>query len=527
MLKVEDPVVRSRVLQFYKRPDIQAAIVEAAHDKEIAIKGFWSYNGKRYDGFAKRPDVLKFPQDVLEFAIKGATSFHASEELWYNPLQINSGMKPKELNEIRQGWDLLIDIDCAFLEYSKIAAHLIIQELKSQGINQSLSCKFSGNHGFHIAIPFEAFPEDVAGVEARLLFPQIPMRVALFLKDRIEDTLRDKIIELEGGDISGVIKKTGKTYDELVERDGDTLKFKMDDLLEIDTILISSRHLYRMPYSFNEKSGWVSVPIDPEEVLNFDVTSAYAENVVVNHEHVFLDRTKSIYGEAKLLFQNADDSFSEKEANKQIIDYHKAVYKAESKSHQTDLSEVEAPVEKISEELFPPCIHALKEGVEDGKKRSLFAITNFLTAAGWKYDEVEEWLKIWNDNSAKKYEESLRETMLVGQVRYHKMKKKLVLPPNCDNKNYYKSIGAEGKAICQPDKLCQYVKNPLQYAKKKVYFAKKNEEEEEKLKVKEENRIKRVEAKNRKIEKFKAKKEAEKIAKSLPDKSSENTNSNE
>jgi hypothetical protein len=509
MLKVEDPVVRSKILQFYKRPEIQRAIVNAARDKEIAIKGYWSYNGKRYDGFAKRPDVLKFPQDVLDFAIKGATSFHASEELWYNPLQLNSNLKPKELNEIRQGWDLLIDIDCAFLEYSKIAAHLIIQELKNQGIKKSVSCKFSGNHGFHIGVPFEAFPEDVAGVESRLLFPKIPMRVALFLKDRIEDILANKIIELEGGDIEGVINKTGKTYNELVERDGDNLKFKMDDLLEIDTILISSRHLYRMPYSFNEKSGWVSVPIDPEEALTFDVKSALPENVTVNNDHVFLDRSKCVFGEAKELFQRAYDYIAQKESEKQITDDFNETHKKED-SKQRDTQEVEQLAEMLPEDLFPPCIRNIKEGIEDGKKRALFGLVNYLTACGWKYDDVEAWLKSWNKNNAEKYEESLKETMLVGQVRYHKMKKKLILPPNCDNKNYYKTIGAKGKAVCQPDKLCSFVKNPVQYAKKKAYFAKKNEEEEHAKKVKEENRIKREEAKKRKIEKAKKKLEEKK-----------------
>ena len=49
---------------------------------------------------------------------KGATSFHASEEIWHNPLEINSDMGSKELENMRKSWDLLIDIDSPFLDYS-------------------------------------------------------------------------------------------------------------------------------------------------------------------------------------------------------------------------------------------------------------------------------------------------------------------------------------------------------------------------------------------------------------------------
>jgi hypothetical protein len=75
----------SQTILFYKRTDIQNAIADAAEGKEIAVKF-----GEK--GFGKRPDVIKFPNDVMEFALKGATSFHASEELWSNPLSLNTGM---------------------------------------------------------------------------------------------------------------------------------------------------------------------------------------------------------------------------------------------------------------------------------------------------------------------------------------------------------------------------------------------------------------------------------------------------
>ena len=48
-------------------------------------------------------------------------------------------------------------------------------------------------------------------------------------------------------------------------------KFDMNVLMDIDTLLISSRHLYRAPYSFHEKSGLISVPIDQDKILEFEI----------------------------------------------------------------------------------------------------------------------------------------------------------------------------------------------------------------------------------------------------------------
>ena len=112
----------STALLHYKRADVQQAIVEHASNKEVAAR----FN----DSFGKRPDVLQYPNDVLDMAKKGATSFHCSEELWSNPLHLRPLMNRKDLDELRIGWDLVLDIDCKFIEYSKIAADLIVQALK-------------------------------------------------------------------------------------------------------------------------------------------------------------------------------------------------------------------------------------------------------------------------------------------------------------------------------------------------------------------------------------------------------------
>ena len=125
----------STTLSYYKRPEVQEALTEAAQDREVAVM----FRGK---GFGKRPDVIRYPRDVLEFAKRKATSFHISEERWENPLSIQTGMSRKDANELRVGWDLVLDIDCPDWEISKLTTHLFIKALHDNYV-QHISCKFS------------------------------------------------------------------------------------------------------------------------------------------------------------------------------------------------------------------------------------------------------------------------------------------------------------------------------------------------------------------------------------------------
>ncbi|MBW3019269.1 hypothetical protein KY329_03735, partial [Candidatus Woesearchaeota archaeon] len=392
-------------LRYYKREDIQRAILDCAEDKEVAV----SFSGK---GYGKRPDVLKYPRDVLEFVKKGATSFHCSEELWFNPLSIAAGMKAKELDELRKGWDLLLDIDCPELEYSKVAAHLLVQALHHYDV-KNVSVKFSGNHGFHIGIPFEAFPDVVAGKDVKNLFPEGPKRIALFLQEKIRSFLAEKLLGLDS--LENIAKKTRKQTSDLV-KDGNFDPFKV---LDIDTVLIASRHLYRMPWSFNEKSGLISVVIEPDQILSFRKETAVPSKVVPQLK--FLDRSTVSSGEAKRLFVEAFD------------------FNPEIETPETGVKQKEfEPVgEAISQEFFPPCILLISKGLDDGKKRAVLVLINFLSSVGWSYSMIEDYLKKWNEKNP----EPLRDVYIQGQLKHHKLRKKSVLPPNCDNKAYMVDMG--------------------------------------------------------------------------------------
>ena len=242
-------------LSYYKRDDVQKEIIANSKDREVAAK----FN----DSFAKRPDILRHESDVLELARNGATSFHASEELWKNPLQLDTSFKRQELENLRIGWDLVLDIDCIFFDYSKIATDLVIKALRFHNV-KSISCKFSGNKGFHIGVPFEAFPGKIRNVETKNLFPDAPRKIALYIREMIKKPLGEKIMEFEKNDFNAIIEKTGKKAGDITYYDNKKRALNTEPFLNIDTLLISSRHLYRMPYSLHEKSRLDSSPLNPE-----------------------------------------------------------------------------------------------------------------------------------------------------------------------------------------------------------------------------------------------------------------------
>jgi DNA primase catalytic subunit len=493
----------STLLRHYKRLDVQNAMVNSSKSREIAV---------RFDkGFGKRPDILSYPNDVLEMAKKGATSFHVSEERWENPLHLLTGMRKKDQDALRTGWDLVLDIDCKSWKYSKIITNLLIQELKIHGV-KSISCKFSGNKGFHIGVPFEAFPESIHDEPVKALFPEGVRRIATYLTMKIEPKLLSYIKANDS--IENINKElakpvTQKTVCKQCDKEQETKqkfqftcpkcnhqifteaeekyktcpqcsgimlkadltiikcrycqstnfeeKLDLTNLLDVDTVLISSRHLYRMPYSLHEKSGLVSIPVNPETILDFKKEEAKPEHV--NFSYKFLDTTNTQSGEAAQLILEAFDFKPES--------VQKAEKETEKKFKQSkkfdDIDEVQ---EKIPEELFPPCIKIGLQGMEDGRKRFLFAATNFLSSAGYTNEEMQEIFDEWN----KKNPEALREVNIKGHLRYHKSNKKNVMPPNCGNKAYYKDLG-----ICKPDLHCPKIKNPFQYAKRKMFILKLKE----------------------------------------------------
>jgi len=455
----------SKTLSFYKRKDVQEALLNTTRGREIAVR----FGDK---GFGKRPDTLQYPNDILEFAKQGVTSFHVSEERWQNPLNLKTEMNKHDIDDLRIGWDLIIDIDFPVWTIAKLITHAIIQALQSHGV-KSISCKFSGNKGFHIAVPFEVFPKSFPGpdgkmLETRLLFPDSIKRICQYLSEYLDskengfnlskliEKFEDfKEFEKNNPDSEHILFVCGSCGKVLGNRKKQSSKLECPncrlggDLRQkvrlgfLDEALFSSRHMYRGVYSFNEKSGLVSIPVDINKIKEFEKDLAKPENI--DELNIpFLDVSAVKQGEAELLIREAlDKTFDEK----------KFVNGSDSKK---EYGEFELPEEAIPVDMFPPCIQNILRGLEDGKKRSLFILVNFLSSVGWSHDKMEEFLLEWNN----KNRELLREVQIKGRIRYHKQKAQNVLPPNCDNKSYYLDF-----RVCTPDNFCNRIKNPAQYAK--------------------------------------------------------------
>jgi len=438
----------STSLKYYKREDVQKAILSHSLDKEVAAR----FNDK----FGKRPDTLSYPNDILQLAKEGATSFHCSEELWINPLNLVPQMQKPELDKLRKGWDLLLDVDTdakedsTRLEYSKIAADLIVKELKKHGI-QSVTAKFSGNKGFHIAVPYEAFPKEVNGKQTKDLFPEAAKRIALYIKERIKKELGEEIVKFEKGNYKAVAEKTGKNLNAIAYmskvkggfESEQHMEFNAEPFLVIDTLLISPRHMYRMPYSMHEKSGLVSIPVDVDKILRFSRETATPEKVVVGVQP-FMLREKARPEEARLLFREAYDLGQSQTLDRKSLETPRRQY-----------DEPDEVVGKIPEQYFPACIKKMLEGVVDGRKRALFVLINFLSCCNYGHEEIESLLKAWNQ----KNKEPLPHLYISSQLSYNRQKNEKVLPPNCSNASYYKEIGVECTSECGP------CKNPVAEAK--------------------------------------------------------------
>ncbi|MCX6775198.1 MAG: hypothetical protein NTY99_03890 [DPANN group archaeon] len=410
----------SELIRYYSSLPIQQELVRFAKDREVATQFG--------QAFGKRPDVLELPSDVIKQVRSGATSFHCSEERWSNPLNLTSNSEKKDLDALRIGFDLVLDIDCKIFEWAKVCAKLLMWALETHSV-EHFSIKFSGGTGFHIGIPWEAFAAD-----ERWAFPDVAQIVAKYLREYIRQPLARDIAELEG-DVKKISEKSGKKPSEFMQN-GALNPYK---LLEIDTILISPRHLFRMPYSLNEKKGLVSLPMKPRDVNKFQPEMARPENIKTVSMK-FLDPEHVRSGEASQLLMQALDwniRSTEKQQTREVI---KVEY-----------------ADKVPVEAFPPCIKCIMEGLPDGRKRSLFALINFLKSVKWPWLEIEQFVYECNQ----KNNPPLKTGYVKSQLSWHSRHKESVPPPNC--RQFYQDIG-----ICKADFTCNRVKNPISYPKHKI-----------------------------------------------------------
>ena len=416
-----------KIRQYYEQEELVDRFLDRGQYREVV---------PTYDeSYGQRPDAINFPGDFQQFVENGAVAFHASVERWRNPLLIDS---VSDLDDLRESWDLVIDIDCdESFELAKETAKLVIEELRQHGI-ENISVKFSGNRGFHIGVCAEAFPEKVGDEDIAELYPQLGRGIV----DYIRENLRDELVEK--------VRKQG--LEEGMETDEGLDPYQVSDI-ENDW---GQRHLFRMPYSLHDGSWLVSLPIRPEEIDGFEKEDAEMDKV--EFEVGFLDSFEE--NEATNLVVQAMDFMEQRREERQ-----------EERVSNSD-RDFETPDEAIDEKHFPPTIKNILEGLEDGRKRGLFILVNFYRTVGYGMDEIESKIWEWNERN----EEALRESYVKGQLNWHRKRTETVPPPNYDSNGYYKDM-----QVYEGDSLEQKVSNPVSYVFRKVKNRSGDEDDEDDL----------------------------------------------
>ncbi len=416
-----------KVWLWYSRENVQNTLLEIAKNREVVSV----YKDLSY---GKRPDIIQFPADILQSVAEGVVAFHGSVERWSQPMSLTAGMNKPQLDKLRTGWDIIIDPDVDDFEIAKIATKTIVEALKDHGV-KNFSIKFSGGRGFHIGIPFESMPEKVNFKKTSNLYPEVYHKVLEYIKNYIRDILREEILKLDTP--INLAERIGKDVSKIM------VNGELDPFKIVSFDLFGSRHLFRLPYSLHEKTFLVSVPIDYKKIEKFEKENAKPENVKVSE--MFLVQKHKIKDATSLIIEALDW------ASKQKI-------KVEPIQEKV-LITTTRKIKKIPEKHFPPCIKNILKGLSDGRKRSVFVLITFLRNVGWSKEEIEKKLEEWNMKNIP----PLRPNFIRTQLRWHFRQERNLLPPNCDNPNFYVDFG-----VCEPDKTCKpkdeiTIKNPINY----------------------------------------------------------------
>jgi len=429
---IREKRIRKITNLYYSKPEVQKAIFEFCKNRETVPRYF--------EGFGKRPDSFEYKGDIFELVKKGATSFHCSEEIWQDPLKISTDFNEDQLNELRTGWDLLLDIDSKYLDYSKIMAELIIKMFKFHGI-KNIGVKFSGSRGFHLIVPWKAFPKEINNVQTKDKFPEWPRIIVRYLIEKIEKQLIEKVSSLESP--SKYVKD-----------------FQAPKEVIPDLVLVAPRHLFRTPYSLHEKTALSSVVLNPEKIKDFDMKDADPMKVKIKN---FMPDSEE--GEAKELLVQALDWYKDNNPDE------------EEKRTNKDFKTIK--ISNLSEKNLPPCIKKILGGLSDGRQRSIFILINLFRSVGMDRDELEKRLYQWNEKNTPPLKQGIIKNQL--KVAY---KGKPLMPPNC--REYYQGIG-----VCNPDNFCRLIKNPVNYVVRKSFNSSKKEFKSKK-KLKSKNIYKQV-----------------------------------
>lgn len=469
---------------YYSRPEIQKAMFEFCKNRETVA----NHNNQF---FAKRPDTFDYPSDILLQAKNGATSFHTSEEIWTDPLKINTNMTPQEYNAIKTGWDLLLDIDSPFLDYGKIAARLLIKELESNGIH-NIGIKFSGSKGFHLIVPFAAFPKEINGQETKNNFPEFPRAIAQYLFNQIKNQMNLEILKLsskekliEQGELisehtcpkckAPTIKKKIWKYkctDMKCKSELEGFRKKRVAMLcpacnakmkiigerevdfcescKINTAKLETTSSFGGIQQSSKQKGF-------NEEITIKSTTDAIDIVLVSPRHLFRSpyslHEKTGYASIPLT-QDQIESFTPSDADplkikeiknfmpdsvpgeatlllqKALREYEKSKPK-ENPTKKYDGKGVSLEGLTITPDMYSPIIKKILKGIpKDGRKRALGLLLSFFTSLKFPKDYIEETISKWNSKNYAPLSQGYIRAQIEWSIKNSR------LPPNYDKPIY-------------------------------------------------------------------------------------------
>jgi len=436
------PIDFQKVWNYYSRESILKAIVEVAKDREV-VSVF------RDSRFGKRPDILQYPQDIVQQVAEGTVAFHGSLERWHQPMKLDVGMTKPDLDKLRYAWDVIIDIDVDDFEIAKIAAKQVVEALRDHGV-QMHAVKFTGGSSFHIGVPFESLPAKINMQPTSELYPDMLQKIIEFVKWYIKDALRDEL--MAWATPQEISQRLKKPLQQISSEQG------IEPFRIISMDIFGSRHLFRLPYSLHESSGLVSLPIKASQIERFEKEQALPEKVKV--EEKFLMPITHMRDAEGLAVEALDW------ASKHIIEVKEEL----PKTFQAKQLRV------IPEEYFPKCItKILNQGLADGRKRAVFVLITFLRQMGWDNDRIEKRIEEWNEKNVP----PLRTAYLRGQLRWHFRQDRMLLPPNLDNLMFYEAMGVGPEA---KELVALGMKNPVNYPFRAMKQERQNEMQKGKMK---------------------------------------------
>jgi len=507
--------IREITIVHYSQPGIRKILFDFSQNRETIPR--------YYEGFGKRPDALQYKGDILEHVKKGTTSFHCSEELWSDPLEISTEMSKQELDELRIGWDLLIDIDSPYLEYSKIYSRLLIETLEFHNI-KNYGIKFSGSKGFHIIIPWKAFPTEIYNQKTKNMFPEWPRIICQYLAEIIKPKLAEKIFQEQS--LKELAARTGKNEEDLIIDECISCKRPATKKYQITWICPTCKNIgevtrieqnKRIPKCPNEDCRKPLIEKSRKEILfceycNFNTlknpdmfqksqekTESLIEadlilvaprhlfrmpyslhektalsSIVLNKEQLktfqitdakpFKNPPLPFYpnaqeNEAKDLLLQALDWHEQKTQQENIIDE-----KRQSTKSQFQQSKKQGEYKKIeipnpSPEIFPPQIQLILQGIKQDGRKRALGILIPFFKSLGVPDNDIE-KRVFEWNE--KNFQPLKKGYILSQLNWSKRNPER-MPYNFDNP-IYKDLGVD-----KPDQLAMQTKNPVSYAVKKYF----------------------------------------------------------